>query len=138
VRAFDDHLTATSSACDASRNCPRDNALTGVWKADGSPNVTLFANNASHLQSTLILGDLGAVTTVGQAGYRLRVVSGIDLAPVAFQDGTIASSHNPQRRLELTVDPAGRPVSADEARSLAGTIDGVPGTATGVIDSATA
>ena len=106
----------------------------GLWAADASPNATIFGGISYRLQSTLVLGDLGAVTVGDKPAYRLRVASGIDLYPPQFQDGTVASPHDPQGRLELTVGPDGLPLSAHETRSLAGTIGGVPSTATGVYD----
>ena len=111
-------------------------AKTGQWTADGSRAGAFFGRTFFELQPTLVLGDLGPTDYAAHPAYDLRVLSGIDLYPPQFQDGTIGTPHDPQERLELIVSPDGVPLGAHETRSLAGTIDGSPGTATGDFEMA--
>ena len=104
------------------------------WNVDASPTAVRFGSAQFQLQHTLVLGDLGSTEAIGAAAYRLRVASGVDLFPPQFVDGTIGSPHNQQQRLEFLIDGTGTLVSAHEARSIDGTIDGVAGTASGTMD----
>jgi hypothetical protein len=107
---------------------------TQAWKVDGSSGAAQFGASQLQLGHTLVLGDLGAVSVGGQPAYRLRVASGVDLFPPQLVDGTVAEPHNQQGRLEFTIDPNGVLLSAHETRSVEGTIDGAPDTASGTMD----